>query len=41
MQFLSNSIPGCAVYLDKNGVPLEVRRDKTKGYKILGDVDKK
>ncbi|RUS88457.1 hypothetical protein EGW08_003794 [Elysia chlorotica] len=31
----------CAVYLDKNGIPLEVRRDKAKGYKILGDVNKK
>ena len=32
---------GCAVYLDKNGMPLEVRKDRAKGYKILGDVDKK
>ncbi|GFR81312.1 FAST kinase domain-containing protein 3 [Elysia marginata] len=31
----------CAVYLDKNGIPLEVRRDKAKGYKVLGDVNKK
>ncbi|GFN93080.1 fast kinase domain-containing protein 3, mitochondrial [Plakobranchus ocellatus] len=31
----------CAMYLDKNGIPIEVKKDKTKGYKILGDVDKK
>lgn len=31
----------CAVYLDKKGFPLEVRKDKTKGFSIIGDVDKK